>query len=167
MTKNFRKKDNFGISEIPAEPDIFSGYFRGLFPNINTESSIINYFEECFQPSEPVLEDSLTHTFYIPKKPTNTWTNLSQSIINMGLKFEKYEKDSQSGQSKWIPVRLEDKSAPCSNICQAFWSDVDIRLNQTRVTNNRHNSQISSILSKLSSSPFFENTLGKHSKKLV
>ena len=83
----------------------------------------------------------------------------------MGLKFEKDEKDSQSGQSKWIPVRLKDKSAPCSNICQAFWSDVDIRLNQTRVTNNRHNAKISSILTKLSSSPFFENTLGKPSKK--
>ena len=149
--------ENFGFNELPKEPDLFNGYFRGLFPNIAAESTIINYYEEVFQPSEPVLEDSINYTFYVPKKPTNTWTNLSQSMINIGLKFEKYHK----GDSKWVPVLMNDKSAPCSNICQAFWSDVDIRLNQTRVTNNRHNSQISSILSKLSSSPFYENTLGR------
>lgn len=65
--------ENFGFSNIPDEPDLLSGYFNGLFPNISTESTILSSYTETHQPSEPVLEDSLTHTFYIPRKPTNTW----------------------------------------------------------------------------------------------
>ena len=153
--------ENFGFSEVPNEPDILNGYFNGLFPTIKSESSIINYYEEIYHPSEPVLPDSLTHIFYIPRKPTNTWTNISQATINCGFKFEKLIKDKDTSETKWESVRVADKSVPCGGLCQTFWSDVDIRLNQTRVTNNRHNSQITSILSKLTTSQYYETTIGR------
>ena len=78
--------ENFGISNVPVEPNVLSGYFNGLFPTISTESSIINSYCETHLPSEPVLEDTLTHTFYISRKPTNTWTLLSQMSINCGFR---------------------------------------------------------------------------------
>ena len=67
--------ENFGIGNLP---DQAIGSLQGLFPNISIEDSIINSYTECFLPSEPVLEDSITHTFYITRKPTNTWTGLNQ-----------------------------------------------------------------------------------------
>lgn len=152
--------ENFGFAQVPAEPNILSGYFNGLFPTISTENSIINYYEEIYQPSEPVLKDSMTHTFYIPRKPTNTWTALAQSTINCGFIFEKKVTDPTTGEITWQAVKYSDNATPCSGLTQAFWSDVDIRLNQTRVTNNRHNSQMTSILSKLTTSHYYANTLG-------
>ena len=125
--------ENFGFSNVPVEPDVLSGYFDGLFPTIKTENSIINHYEEIYQPSEPVLKDSMTHTFYIPRKPTNTWTALSQSMLNCGFTFEK-KTDNPNGEITWEAVNFRDKAVPCSGLLQAFWSDVDIRLNQTRVT---------------------------------
>ena len=152
--------ENFGFSNMPDEPDILSGYFNGLFPNISTESSILSSYTETHQPSEPVLEDSLTYTFYIPRKPTNTWTNISQLSINCGFKFEKKHTDND-GKSSWVGVKKQDNAVPLSGLIQAFWSDVDIRLNQQRVTNNRHNSQMTSILSKLTTSHYYSSTLGR------
>ena len=153
--------ENFGFAQVPNEPNVLSGYFNGLFPTISTESSIINYYEEIFLPSEPVLNDSLTHSFYIPRKPTNTWTALSQSTINCGFIFEKKVTDVSSGEITWESVRYNDNAVPCSGLLQAFWSDVDIRLNQQRVTNNRHNSQMTSILSKLTTSHYYPSTFGR------
>ena len=151
--------ENFGFSNVPTEPNILNGYFSGLFPSISTENSIINYYEEIYVPSEPVLKDTTTHTFYIPRKPTNTWTGLNQAIINCGFTFEK-RVDTQD-KITWQAVKYSDNAVPCSGLTQAFWSDVDIRLNQTRVTNNRHNSQMTSILSKLTTSHYFPTTLGR------
>ena len=151
--------ENFGFANVPAEPNILNGYFNGLFPSISTENSIINYYEEIYLPSEPVLKDTTTHTFYIPRKPTNTWTALSQSTINCGFTFEK--KVVKNNEITWETVRFSDNAVPCSGLTQAFWSDVDIRLNQTRVTNNRHNSQMTSILSKLTTSHYYPITLGR------
>ena len=153
--------ENFGFANLPAEPNVLNGYFTGLFPTISTENSIINYYEEIYQPSEPVLKDSMTHTFYIPRKPTNTWTALAQSTINCGFSFEKKVTNDDSGEITWESVKYEDNAVPCSGLTQAFWSDVDIRLNQTRVTNNRHNSQMTSILSKLNTSHYYPSTIGR------
>jgi hypothetical protein len=153
--------ENFGFSQVPGEPDVLSGYFNGLFPTITTENSIINYYEEIYQPSEPVLTDSITHTFYIPRKPTNTWTSLNQATINCGFTFEKEVTNDTTGEITWEAVQYKDNAVPCSGLTQALWSDVDIRLNQTRVTTNRHNSQMTSILSKLTTSHYYPSTLGR------
>ena len=153
--------ESFGFSNIPDEPDILSGYFNGLFPDISTENSIINCYTETHLPSEPVLQDTITHTFYIPRKPTNTWTLLSQLSINCGFKFEKKVVDIQTNKITWEGVKPKDNAVPVSNLIQSCWSDVDIRLNQQRVTNNRHNSQVTSILSKLTNSHYYSATLGR------
>ena len=120
--------ENFGISNIPDEPNILNGYFSGLFPEISTENSIINSYSETHHPSEPCLDDSLTHTFYINRKPTNTWTLLSQLSINCGFKFEKEVIDDETASKSWEPVKYKDSAVPVSNLIQSFWSDVDIRL---------------------------------------
>lgn len=120
--------ENFGISNIPEEPNVLNGYFTGLFPEISTENSIINSYSETHHPSEPVLLDSLTHTFYVNRKPTNTWTLLNQVSINCGFKFEKAVVDPKTGAISWQPVKYKDNAVPVSNLIQSFWSDVDIRL---------------------------------------
>jgi hypothetical protein len=120
--------ESFGISNIPDEPNILNGYFGGLFPEISTENSIINSYSENHQPSEPVLDDSLTHTFYVNRKPTNTWTLASQFYINCGFKFEKQVVDAITGGISWEGVKCKDQAVPVSNLIQSFWSDVDIRL---------------------------------------
>jgi hypothetical protein len=119
--------ESFGISNIPDEPTLLNGYFSGLFPEISTENSIINSYCENHQPSEPVLEDTLTNTFYVNRKPTNTWTLASQFHINCGFRFEKQQVDDDTGAIAWEPVRFKDKAVPVSNLIQSFWSDVDIR----------------------------------------
>ena len=93
-----------------------SGYFNGLFPTISTESSIINYYEEIYLPSEPVLTDSITHTFYILCKLTNTWTALSQATINGGYIFQKKVTDVSSGEITWESVHYNDNAVPCSGL---------------------------------------------------
>ena len=50
-----------------------AGIFKGLFPSILTDDSIINKYEEVFRPNEPILPDSLIYNTQILKKPTNTW----------------------------------------------------------------------------------------------
>ena len=64
------------VGQNPANPEPVyqeNNIFKGLFPSINTDDSIINKYEEVFRPSEPVLSDSLIYNFQILKKPTNTW----------------------------------------------------------------------------------------------
>ena len=85
---------------------------------------------------------------------------MSQLSINCGFKFEKKNTDTD-GKISWVGVKKKDNAVPLSGLIQAFWSDVDIRLNQQRVTNNRHNSQMTSILSKLTTSHYYPSTLGR------
>ena len=44
---------------------------------------------------------------------------------------------------------------------QSFWEEIDIRLNQTRVTNHAHNAQLTSIIDKLTTSHYYESTIGQ------
>lgn len=64
------------IGQNPANPEPEyqeNGIFKGLFPTILTDDSIINKYEEVFRPNEPILADSLIYNIQVLKKPTNTW----------------------------------------------------------------------------------------------
>ena len=64
------------IGQNPANPEPeyqHDGIFKGLFPSILTDDSIINKYEEVFRPNEPILQDSLIYNTQVLKKPTNTW----------------------------------------------------------------------------------------------
>ena len=125
--------ENVGVNLTNPEP-IYqdAGIFNGLFPNIVTDDSITNKYTEVYRPLEPVLEDSLIYNICVLKKPTNTWTAISQADINCGFKFQKQVADKE-GILTWQPVKKEDKAVPCSGMIQSFWEEIDIRLNQTRV----------------------------------
>ena len=125
--------ENVGVHLTNPEPMYQdAGIFNGLFPQIVTDDSITNKYIEVYRPLEPVLEDSLIFNTCILKKPTNTWTAISQADINCGFKFQKQITDTD-GMLKWVQVTKEDNAVPCSGMIQSFWEEIDIRLNQTRV----------------------------------
>ena len=62
--------DNFDAPNFPEEPENnFSGlgFLRGLFPNIKTDKTFLDGWDEIYVPSEPIDERSVTYTFYIPR----------------------------------------------------------------------------------------------------
>ena len=70
------------------------------------------------------------------------------------LQFEVYD------QNQWRKVKYSDKAAPISALNQCFFNDIDVRLNQTRITNSINYAQIGHILSHFSSNYHYQSTLG-------
>lgn len=70
------------------------------------------------------------------------------------MQFEIYDVDH------WRPVKYSDKAVPLSALNQTFFHDIDIQLNQTRITNSINYAQIGHILSHFSTNYHYQTTLG-------
>lgn len=68
-----------------------------------------------------------------------------------------------NAKKNWRFVKMKDRAAPISALIQCFFADIDIRLNQTRITNQINYAQIGHILSHFSSNYHYQTTFGSNS----
>ena len=55
---------------------------------------------------------------------------ISHLGLNVGVSLEKYD----TTKKEWVGVNVEDRVYVCDNLLQCLMSDIDIRLNQTRIS---------------------------------
>ena len=130
-------------------------FVQSLFQNVKPDERFIESFESIHVPNQPVEATRDHYTFTVPRRTTNTWTQLSSMILNVGVRFEKFVNNA------WTGVLESDKAVPVSNLVRCLFNDIEIRLSQTRVTSsNDVNPQIVGILDMLTNSQQHQATLG-------
>ena len=101
-------------------------FVQKLFQNVKPDARFIESYTTTHVPNEPVESNRDYYSFTIGRRQTNTWTQLSSMILQVGVRFEKFH------NNKWTGVLESDKAVPVSNLVRCLFNDIEIRLNQTR-----------------------------------
>ena len=59
---------------------------------------------------------------------------MSKIELNIQLKFEKLVVNTETRENTWEGVFDTDEAVPVSSLLKAMWKDIDIKINQQRVT---------------------------------
>ena len=131
-------------------------FIHNLFQKTSADDRFIEAYETIHVPKEPIQSNREFYSITVPRRNTNTWTQLSSMILNVGIKFEKYH------EGNWYAVTKSDKTVPVSNLVRCLFEDIEIRLNQTRITSaNEINPQIVAILDMLTLTKNSDDTVGE------
>ena len=107
--------------------ELHTGSFvQRLFQTVKLDERFIESYQTVHVTNEPVESNRDYYSFTIGRRNTNTWTQLSSIILNVGVRFEKFKNNA------WTGVLESDKAVPVSNLVRCLFNDIEIRLGQTR-----------------------------------
>lgn len=136
------------IQDPPLEKESYLNY-HALFGDKESPDEWQDYHYQRYIPREPLTPDLTTFTFALDATPSNIWTNLQNIQLNLGVSVQKLDLTKQI----WENATLTDNCAPISGLLNGIWDDIDIRCNQTSLTNRHHNfTALNFIMTRLSSS---------------
>ena len=102
-------------------------FSRTLFQTVSPDARFIESYETLHVPDQPIESTRDYYTFTIGRRNTNTWTQLSSMVLCAGVRFETLTEHNQ-----WTGVLESDCAVPVSNLLRCLFSDIEIRLSQTR-----------------------------------
>ena len=114
---------NLGNDHAELHTDSF---VQKLFQTVKPDERFIESYQTVHVTNEPVESNRDYYSFTIGRRNTNTWTQLSSIILNVGVRFEKFKNNA------WTGVLESDKAVPVSNLVRCLFNDIEIRLGQTR-----------------------------------
>ena len=76
-------------------------FIQKLFQNTSADDRFIEAYETIHVPKEPIQSNRDYYSITVPRRNTNTWTQLSSMVLNVGIKFEKYNQTLKYTQIYW------------------------------------------------------------------